>query len=106
KRTKKNYTGFFKNDKFIFIVGIIIIVWLIKLYIPIVSKKHNIQQKKESIAKEIEELNLTYTKLLNESKRLEEDKEYIEQIAREQLGLAKKDEIIYSIIYDNKESNN
>lgn len=60
---------------------------------------------KEKIQK-LEEANL---KLLDEIKRLREDNEYIESIARKELGLIKEDELIYRFDdsqKDNTASNN
>ena len=57
---------------------------------------------KEKIQK-LEEANL---KLLDEIKRLREDNEYIESIARKELGLIKEDELIYRFDESQKDKTN
>lgn len=55
----------------------------------------------EERIQKLEEVNL---KLLDEIKRLREDKDYIESIARKDLGLIKEDEIIYRFDDTNKDN--
>lgn len=54
--------------------------------------------RKHSLVKEIDSLQAQKTKLENESKRLKNDLDYIEKIAREKYNMKKKDEKVYKII--------
>lgn len=50
------------------------------------------------MTEEIKELNTTIDSLKNTIEKLKNDTSYIERIAREKLGMAKKDEKVYKIV--------
>ena len=73
------------------IIGIII---LLAIYLPGFSKLQELKEEKRNLERRIEVLTKTNEELKKEKDRLENDPSYIEKIAREKLGMAKKDEII------------
>ncbi|MBN2062713.1 MAG: septum formation initiator family protein [Deltaproteobacteria bacterium] len=56
---------------------------------------YRMDKERQSYQERIQNLEEANLKLLDEIKRLREDKEYIESIARKELGLIKENEIIY-----------
>ena len=82
-----------KVVNYIIIIGVIVLLAII--FIPLTIKvnklKQEAQKQEEAINKSLRE-NET---LCKEKKLLEENPEYIEEIARGELGLIKKDEVIY-----------
>lgn len=95
--------GIIKISLIILILLGLIIAWLgfgdrgfIHLYR--MDKEREFYQEK---IQKLEEANL---KLLDEINRLREDKEYIESVARKELGLIKEDELIYR--FDNSQKDN
>ena len=80
------------NKKLIYIlIGIAIVV---AIYFPGFSKLQELREENRNLEKRIEVLTKTNLELEKEKNRLENDPSYIEKIAREKLGMAKKDEII------------
>ena len=80
------------NKKLIYIlIGIAIVV---AIYFPGFSKLQELREENRNLEKRIEVLTKTNLELEKEKNRLENDPAYIEKIAREKLGMAKKDEII------------
>jgi cell division protein FtsB len=61
------------------------------------SSKKNVEMEKEII-----ELNATIDSLKNTIEKLKNDTAYIERIAREKLGMARKDEKVYKFIEKEK----
>ena len=82
-----------KVVNYIIIIGVIVLLAII--FIPPTIKvnklKQEVQKQEEAINKSLRE-NET---LCKEKKLLEENPEYIEEVARGELGLIKKDEVIY-----------
>ncbi len=96
-RKKRKYSQIFSDNKIIFFLSILLIIFVIRLYIPIISKKNELTIRNQQLDGQIKQLRLDNQKFSNEAGRLEKDKVYIEKIAREQLGLAKKNEVVYNI---------
>ena len=97
KKKKKNriaYNQIFAIwSFFIFLLLSLIFIKSDKGYLHFRSLRNNYTQLKEQNGN-IEKEN---KRLLTEIKNLKENPEYIERLAREELGLAKKDEIVFQI---------
>ena len=77
----------------------IIIIVLVLLFSDMgYFKLRNLKNKKESLDKEIQTKKNILIKLEKEKIRLEEDLEYIEQIAREEFKMAKQGEKVFTIV--------
>ena len=58
----------------------------------------SLQKQKESIILETKNLQATNLDLQMEKDKLKDDLSYIEKVARERYGMAKKDEVIYKFV--------
>ena len=65
---------------------------------------YRMDKERQSYQERIRKLEEANLKLMDEIKRLHEDKEYIESIARKELGLIKENELIYRFNDDQEES--
>lgn len=72
---------------------IIIAVALAAVFMPGYTKFMELRAKNLYLEKEIERLESDNIKLYNEKKKLEEDIDYIEKVARESMGLTREGEI-------------
>jgi len=72
-------------------IGILVIV---AIFLPGLSKMQQLREENRNLEKRIEILNKTNRELEKEKEKLENDPIYVEKIAREKLGMARKDEII------------
>lgn len=95
-----NRTGLLKLTLLIFFLGLII-GWLgfgergfIHLY--------KMDKEREAYLEKIGELEQENQSLLEEIRRLRSDKEYIESVARSELGLIKDGEILYRFVREKK----
>jgi len=91
------------------VINTIVIVAVISLMVAIfvpgalkISKFKKEIQKQEQIKKKLIKKNKV---LRQEEKLLEENPEYLEEVAREELGLIKKEEVIYRRELEENKSN-
>ena len=73
------------------------LIWLgviTAIFLPGFSKLQELREEKRNLKKRIEMLERANKQLAEEKEKLENDPTYIEKIAREKLGMARKDEII------------
>ena len=80
------------KKKLIYTVGISVII--IAVFLPGFSKLQELKEKNRDLEERIEILTKANKELRKEKEKLENDPTYIEKIAREKLGMAKKGEII------------
>ena len=73
------------------IVGAVIII---AVYLPGFSKLQELKEENRNLEERIEILTRANEELRKEKEKLESDPTYIEKIAREKLGMARKNEII------------
>ncbi|MBN1354108.1 MAG: septum formation initiator family protein [Candidatus Omnitrophica bacterium] len=76
---------------------IYIILWAVAvliIFLPGFSKLQELKEENRNLQKRIEILTKTNEELKKIKYKLENDPSYVEKIAREKLGMAKKDEII------------
>ncbi|NQU95365.1 MAG: septum formation initiator family protein [Candidatus Omnitrophica bacterium] len=64
------------------------------VFLPGFSKLQQLKEENRNLEKRIEALTKTNEELAEEKEKLENDPSYVEKIAREKLGMARKDEII------------
>jgi len=80
------------KKKLIYIViGLFI---LTALYLPGFSKLQELKEENQNLERRIEVLKKANKELKKTNEKLENDPSYAEKVAREKLGMAKKDEII------------
>jgi len=77
----------------ILIESFILVFWGARAYYRVSQSKHQVKE----IEKKLKELRLESERLKEEEKNTE-NPFYLEKLAREKLGLAKKGEIVYKII--------
>jgi len=80
------------KKKLIFIIIGIALIGAI--YFPGFARLQQLKEENRMLEKRIDILNKTNEELEEEKKKLETDPTYIEKIAREKLGMVKKDEIV------------
>jgi cell division protein FtsB len=73
--------------------GIAVFAFL-AIFLPGFSKLQELKEKNRNLERRIEILKRTNKKLEEEQEKLEKDPTYVEKIAREKLGMARKGEII------------
>jgi len=64
------------------------------VFLPGFSKLQELREENRNLKRRIDILTKTNEELKKEKKKLEEDPSYTEKVAREKLGMARKDEII------------
>ena len=74
---------------------LIVIAVIIAIYFPGFSKLQEIREANRNLERRIEVLTKSNEELKKEKERLENDPSYTEKIAREKLGMTRKDEIIF-----------
>ncbi|MFH1593459.1 MAG: septum formation initiator family protein [Candidatus Omnitrophota bacterium] len=72
----------------------ICVIIAIVIFLPGFSKLQELRERNRDLEKRIEILKISNEELGKEKERLETDPSYVEKIAREKLGMARKDEII------------
>jgi len=79
--------------KKLILIAIAIIV-LVVLFLPGFSKLQRLKEENRNLQRRMQVLEKTNEELLMEKEKLETDLSYVEKVAREKLGMAKKGEII------------
>jgi cell division protein FtsB len=79
--------------KFVGFVFIFLVIVLI--FVPSYSRMRDIQGKNKDYLQQINDLSVTNQDLREELRRLKEDPEYLEKVAREKMGLVRDKEVIY-----------
>ncbi|UCD55043.1 MAG: septum formation initiator family protein [Candidatus Omnitrophota bacterium] len=80
-----------KRIIYIAITGIFIIA---TVFLPGFSKLQKLREKNRNLKRRIEILTRANEELNKEKEKLENDPSYIEKVAREKLGMTRKDEIV------------
>jgi len=76
------------------VIFIIIVLWLFLMFLPGYSKRQELSAKNERLQRRIKELEEDNRRLIDEEERLRTDPGYVEKIARDDMGMARKGEII------------
>ena len=82
------------------IIAIVILLLLFAVFIPGYSKLQKLKSINQDLTKEIEKLKIENIQLTKEAKKLTEDPLYVEKVARKEMGMSKKGEVIYRIVDD------
>jgi cell division protein FtsB len=82
-----------KRTSFLVFLGILLVIFL-----PSFAKIQELRQKNKELEINIKKLEAENLALNQEKEKLEKDPEYLEQVAREKLGIVKKGEIVYKIV--------
>lgn len=80
-----------KRITYIAIIGIFIVA---AVFLPGFSKLQKLREKNRNLERRIEILTKANEELKKEEEKLENDPSYVEKVAREKLGLTRKDEIV------------
>lgn len=80
------------------IAGIVLLI----IFLPGYINYHKLASRNAKLRKQIKEVKDNNFKLKEESRRLENDVFYMEQVARERMGVAKEGEVVYKIIPESK----
>lgn len=80
-------------------LGLFILAFVIlALFLPSYTKMQDLRYKNAQYKKQIEDLKNEQVRLLEEGKRLRDDPEYLEKVARERMGLIRKGETVYKVV--------
>lgn len=88
---------FAKRVRVIFVLFVVMSAFAI-VYLPSFSKYQELKRKESEIAEEIGRLRNNLRRLIQEERLLESDAEYLEKIARENLGRVRPGEVVYKIV--------
>lgn len=88
---------FSKRVRLLFTLFAIFFVFAL-IYLPGFSKYQELRRKESQIIREIERLRDISLKLAEEEERLKNDPEYLEKVARENLGRVRPGEVVYKIV--------
>ena len=81
----------------IFFIFLAVLILVVIIFVPGYIKLSSLKNENRNLTQQIKRLEQTNQELEKELNLLGEDKEHIEKIAREKLGLTKEGEIIYKI---------
>ena len=87
------------SKKNVLLLGIFVILII---FLPGYSKLQKLRDKNRILNNEIEKLNKENQSLENQIDRLEADPFYIEKKARDKMGIGKRGEIRYKVIYESE----
>ncbi len=84
---------------FFFIFGMIALVALVfGVYFPVLTRYRNLKLEEEALDARITELDKKIKVLSEERELLKNDRDYIEKVIRQELGLVKPGEIVYKFV--------
>lgn len=89
---------------FFFWIGIGLVVLFIFLYLPGLSRYHELKTEKDRLEKELAEIELEIKGLQEEKTLLQNDLDYLEKVIRQELGLVKPGEMVYKVVPERKPS--
>lgn len=76
------------------------------IYLPSFSRYQELKREETQIDQKIEEVSGSLTKLLEEERLLKNDEEYVEKVARDNLGRVRPGETVYRIIPSDEKNGN
>jgi cell division protein FtsB len=86
------------GKKKVIVLSIFGLILLGAIFIPGYLKIRRLVKDNRELEKQIEEIKQVNRRLEEEQRKLENDPVYLEKVAREKLGVAKKGEIIYRVL--------
>jgi len=84
----------FKNAILLFIIALLTLI----AFLPSYTKMQDLKARNLRYEKEIQALKGEHDQMIEEKQRLEDDPEYREKVAREEMGLIRKGEKVYRIV--------
>lgn len=81
----------------IFFIILVIAIVLIIIYLPGLSKFHELASKNKELSRKIKTLGKSNMKLYKEAVSLKTDPVYLEKVAREKMKIVRPNEVIYKI---------
>lgn len=79
-------------------IALFVLFLLLAIFLPGYSKLQGLKNKNENLTERIEELRIKNTQLAEEVEKLKNDPLYVEGIARKEMGLSKKGELVYKLV--------
>ena len=86
-----------KNAFILFAVAFVILA----IFLPQFSRVQDIRERDRENQQRITNLLKENDRLTEEQRRLEDDPEYLEKVAREKMGLIREGEVVYKLMPDN-----
>ncbi len=87
------------RKSYLFVAGFIaLMVIVFGVYFPVLTKYRNLKIEEEALDQKITEVDKKIQALMNERELLKNDRDYIEKVIRQELGLVKPGEIIYKFV--------
>ncbi|MBF0385818.1 MAG: septum formation initiator family protein [Candidatus Omnitrophica bacterium] len=80
-----------------FIIANIVVIVLLIVFLPSFARIQDMKEKLRQDEKQINDLKRQNARLNLELKRLRSDPAYLEEVARDKMGVAKEGEVIYKI---------
>jgi cell division protein FtsB len=80
------------------LIYILIIVGLVLIFLPSFIKVQRLKSRDNDLQKAIIELQRSNALLSEEERKLQEDTDYVEKVARQKMGVTRKGEVIYKIV--------
>ncbi|HNV86848.1 MAG TPA: septum formation initiator family protein [Candidatus Omnitrophota bacterium] len=88
---------FARKMKVLFLLFVMVSAFAL-VYLPSFSKYQELKRKETELKEEIGRLRSTLKQLVEEERLLESDSEYLEKVARENLGRVRPGEVVYKIV--------
>jgi cell division protein FtsB len=76
---------------------LLVLAVFVRIFVPVLSRKYKISTKQKMLENKIKATEQQIKGLEQEILKLKNDNNYIEKIAREELGFAREGEIVYNI---------
>ncbi|MDP8266908.1 MAG: septum formation initiator family protein [Candidatus Aceula meridiana] len=83
-----------RNPILLFVIALFILI----AFLPSYTKMQDLKARNLRYEKEIQDLSLERDQMIYERQRLENDPEYREKVAREEMGLIRKGEKVYRFV--------
>lgn len=85
--------------RFIFLwIGIGLLVVFVFFYLPGLSRVQELRLEEERLSKELAEAEREIKALREEKELLQKDRDYLEKVIREELGLVRPGEMVYKLV--------
>lgn len=83
-------------------IGVIVLFGFFWIYFPTLSRYRDLKMEEERMAHETAEYEKKIAELEEEKKLLQNDKEHLEKVIREELGLVRPGEVVYKFVPDQR----
>lgn len=83
-------------------VGVIVLFGFFWIYFPTLSRYRDFKLDEEKINRDVDDFNKKIAELEEEKNLLQNDKEHLEKVIREELGLVRPGEVVYKFVPDQR----